>query len=63
MLILIEWGRTHSTAAHLSNQMGTDLREAETASHHYNSSNTRAMRIHSEQGNSLSQNPLKSPPT
>ena len=38
---------SHSTAAQLSNQMGTDLREAETASHNYDASNTRAMRINS----------------
>lgn len=36
---------SHSEAASLSNQMGVDIREAENASHNYDVSNTRAMRI------------------
>ena len=37
---------SHSEAASLSNQMGADLREAETASHNYDTSMTRSERIH-----------------
>lgn len=36
---------SHSKAASLSNQMGADLRDAETASHNYDASMSRAMRI------------------
>jgi conjugal transfer mating pair stabilization protein TraG len=36
---------SHSEAAHLSNQMGADLRNAETASHNYDASLSKAQRI------------------
>lgn len=36
---------SHSTAASISNQMGADLREAETASHNYDASLSKAERI------------------
>jgi conjugal transfer mating pair stabilization protein TraG len=36
---------SHSKAASLSNQIGADLREAETANHNYDVSNARSMRI------------------
>ena len=37
---------SHSEASHLANQLGADLREAQTASHNYDASLTRAERIH-----------------
>lgn len=36
---------SHSRAAQLSNQMGADLRESETASHNYDASMSKALRI------------------
>lgn len=40
---------SHSEAAQLSNQLGADLRSADTASHNYDASITRASRIQSAQ--------------